>query len=455
MMDIVKALRWVLLGMTVFVAIPWPAHSDLPQSSVEYNDLSAGFSRCRSYLEASFVRSLDMQRYGLVGDRKYLDLATLELALSFSRPASSEVDKWVDGTLSAHTALIDTAVGGAYDYSLGGDWKRPCHTKTLARHNAVIALYASAYRARGIDEYLSIAERSVDYVEKFLKARSGYYFTSRGSCNLESRFGAEEQRATDPHVPSGEAIAKDERVSLVDNANFVLVLAELYAVSTRERFKDLALLNARKLKGDPEVHELLDRVAMARALYSLYSITGDATWLDDSIAALNKVIDERGGFAENLDKKAPLSSRIEAATALARLSNMIYATTREARYRDVAKQALDAALPRRCEQASVVDAARLLLAEAELRTEPPHAVLIENGDDSGSEKLWQVMLWKLPSYVKRERFPSVLALRSGSDRLYPELSKPAVFLCSKKRCSVPILTPAELTERIAEMVVRY
>jgi uncharacterized protein YyaL (SSP411 family) len=231
----------------------------------------------------------------------------------------------------------------------------------------------------------------------------------------------------------------------------------------------VALLNDRKLKAadngrtvdginirtDSAVHELLDRVAIARALYSLYSITGDSTWLDDSMVVLNKLIGERGVFTKNLDENAPLSSRIEAATALARLSNMIYFTTREAQYREVARRALDSAMPGRCEQVSVVDAARLLLAEEELRAEPPHAVLIGHGDNSVTEELWQVMLSKLPSYVRRERFSSVSDLRSGSDRHYPKLSKAAVFLCSRKRCSVPIFTAAELTKRIAEMVVRY
>ncbi len=469
MINVAKALRRVSLGITVFVTIPWSAHSELPGSNVEHNDLLPGMSRCRSHFEASFVQALDMQHYGLVGDRKYLDLATLERALSFSRPASSKIDEWTDGTLRAHTALIDTASGGACDYSFGGDWKHPCYAKTLARQNVVIALYASAYRDLGISEYLSIAERSVDYVEKFLKAGSGYYFTSRGACDLESSIGSDDRRSTGQHVHSRDTLVKDERVSFEENANFVRTLAELYAVSTRERFKDLALLNARRLKAadngrvgkgidirtDSAVHELLDRVAIARALYSLYSITGDVAWLDDSIVVLNKLIDERVVFAKNLDEKAPLSSRIEAATALARFSNMIYSITREARYREVARQALEAAVPRRCEQASVVDAARLLLAEEELRAEPPHAILIGNGDDSAAEELWQIMLSKLPSYVRRERFSSVLDLRPGSSRRYPKLSKPAVFICSRERCSVPIFTAAELTERIAEMVVRY
>jgi uncharacterized protein YyaL (SSP411 family) len=461
-----KGYKGILPGITAFVMTCWLAHAELPRSSAELGGPTARTDRCLAHLETTYVRGLDLERYGLVGDRKYLDIATLERALAFSRPSSDGIPKWAKGTLHAHTQLVDPVLGGAYEYSLGGDWNHPCYTKTLAGQNAAIVLYAGAYRTQGILEYLSVAERSVDYVEKFLKAGSGSYFTSRGSCARETDRGAQGVGSDGDHDQNRHTLVKDERVLVAENADFVRALAELYAVSTRERFKELALQSARRLRardGEPKhkvidirgisaTHDVLDKVAIGRALFSLYSITGDSRWLHDSVVLLDKLISDHGPFSRSLKEHLALSSRIEVATSLSRLSNMIYLSTGDARYREEAKRALESALSARCDEASVVDAARLLLADEELRTEPPHAVLVGDGNDGSGEDLWRVILSKLPSYARRERFSSVSALRQDTDMRYPRLSRPAAFLCVKKRCSVPIFTATELTERIAEMM---
>ena len=463
MMQMIMDYRGIFLGIAAFVMGCWSAHADPTQLSKEHNEPTSGSSRCRERLEAAYMRGLDMERYGLMAERKHLDLATLEWALAWYRAPSDRVDRWAKGTLRAHVELVDALMGGAYEYSLGGDWKHPCFTKTLAQQSVTIALYAAAYRILGIEEYLSIAERSVNYVESYMKASSGYYFASRGSCDFGDSPEADSGEA---YVIKRGAIEKDERVSLAENANFVRALTELYAVSTRERFKELAIQGARKLMADesgrPEsvvviepdsaTRELLDRVAIGRALYALYSITGDTEWLREAIAVLNQIVGDSGVFVRSLEERVAVSSRIEAGAALARFSNLIYSTVKEDRYREMAKRALASVLSGRCEQAGVVDAARLLLAEEELGVEPPHAVLLGSSEDSRTEELWRAMLSRLPHYVRRERFSSVSALKLGAEMYYPRLSKPAAFMCANKRCSVPIFTAAELIERIAEMM---
>lgn len=119
---------------------------------------------------------------------------------------------------------------------------------------------------------------------------------------------------------------------------------------------------------------------------------------------------------------------------------------------EVARQTLNAVLSTGCDDVSAENAARLLLAEEELGAEQPYAVLIGDDGDRGTEDLWRVMLSKLPASVRRERFTSADAARRGAKINYPQLSRPAAFLCVKKRCSVPLFTTAELSERIASMI---
>ena len=432
------------------------AHAEQRKSPVELGARVKSVDRCRSQLENVYQTALDTHAYGLAGETKYLDPEMIEWGLSFDE--SGVVGRWVNGSLRANEALFDTVWGGVYAHSKGGDWKQPCYTKLLARQSAMIALYAAAYRSSGIAEYRALAEKTADYVERFLKGPTGSYCTSQGACGSDAGVERKYYQRGDVERRKRGVPALDTRVYIGENADFVRAVSELYAVSNDERFKEMALGGARMLvaaeKGDSSasvgsrVRYSRERIAVGAAFLSLYSATGDKEWLSRARAALDGVVRKSSagdglGFSED--------DRIEISASLARLSNMMYHYVRHTGYRDAARRALESAVPDRCEDIGARDAARLLLAERELGEPPPYVALIGDPEQSSARELWGVMLSRSPSYVLREQFSSASEAGVASDVRYPKLPKPAAFVCAEKRCSLPIFDPTELRERIAEM----
>ncbi|MGF2075888.1 hypothetical protein, partial [Enterococcus casseliflavus] len=79
--------------------------------------------------------SYDAARGGLRLAQKYLDRDSVEYALTRGAQGVDVERGRASQTLDAATALLDPVWGGVYQYSTGGDWRRP-HFEKLATRQA-------------------------------------------------------------------------------------------------------------------------------------------------------------------------------------------------------------------------------------------------------------------------------------------------------------------------------
>ena len=84
----------------------------------------------------------------------------------------------------------------------------------------------------------------------------------------------------------------------------------------------------------------------------------------------------------------------------------------------------------------------------ELRTEPAHITVVGAKDEESAKALWLRSLRLGVPYSRREWLDRREGPLLNSDTQFPPLSKAAAFLCANKRCSLPLFTDAELSERI-------
>ena len=79
----------------------------------------------------------------------------------------------------------------------------------------------------------------------------------------------------------------------------------------------------------------------------------------------------------------------------------------------------------------------ILLAEAELTTEPVHLTIVGRKDDSKAQALFATALRYPASYRRVEWWDRREAALPNRDVQYPELSGAAAFVCTNGACSLP------------------
>lgn len=376
-------------------------------------------------------------------------------------------------TLDSALALIDPVFGGMYQYSVDGDWNHPHFEKITAIQAGAIRNYAYAFRATGDAKWRSAAESIARYMTSMMRGDDGGFFTSQD---------ADLRRAGQPAVLGADYYAKPdaERRALglprIDRAVYadlngmvIEAFADLYAATGDAAYLEVARASAElvlRTHGDPDggirhaasdpadgLRYLRDHVAMGRACLALFRTTGDARWLDRSeqlakVMLAGMVDTKHGGFfAHTVDDEAvgvfaerrkPHEENGTAARMLALLH----------RYRDgdgsVSTPYLEAAnraLASLGAPQSIAAEGRIIghyavgLAEITMPT-VDITVVGKLGDGAATDALHAAVL----------RYPeprAVIEVEAPGGR-YPNIGKPAVYLCTATACSTPITKPQKL-----------
>ena len=95
--------------------------------------------------------------------------------------------------------------------------------------------------------------------------------------------------------------------------------------------------------------------------------------------------------------------------------------------------------------------ASVLLADAERSSEPPHLTVVGARDDAGSRALLAAALSDPAAYKRVELLDARDGALPNLDVEFPQLDRPAAFVCANGRCSLPAFTPEELRKRIARL----
>ena len=391
---------------------------------------------------------------------------------AFFRAAVRGESQWREralDSLAQYARLIDPVFGGMYQYSVPDVWDRPHFEKIVSVQAGAMRAFGEAYRATGDEHWLGHAFDVHRYVEQFLRAEDGAFYTAQ-----DADLGGHGQPG--PHVPGDEYYALDEEgrralgvpridthVYASNNGLLIEALADLYVASGRRAPLSQALTAGERIlrthraqsglfrhdaESDDPLFYLEDQAHVLAAWLALHEATGQARWEEEAQrladAMLEHLQDEQGGFHAHTedpraagffaDRRVPIEENGVAARALLTLSRL----KDEARYRDAAVAALRAsARPGELRSLGRMVGEYLLALEA---LDAGYVLLSVVGpDDPRTTALHRaaVDLYEPTRLVELGR--------PGASR-YPYPGEPAVFLCTSEACSMPVTDPSELRE---------
>jgi hypothetical protein len=358
----------------------------------------------------------------------------------------------LDGALK----LIDPIWGGAYQYSTDGDWVHPHFEKLLQIQADHLRLYALAYMAFADPAYLKAAQSIHRYVSEFLRSPDGAFYVSQDADLVPGQHGGDYYALDDAGRRKRGLPAIDKHLYAREQGWMIQALAQLYGATLDKRYLREAVaaaewtLEHRTLAGGGYRHDendeagpyLEDSIAMGRALLSLYDVTGDRKWLASARQSAGFVSatfgSPRAGYGTASDHGQALKPKpqIDENIAAARFFNLIAQYTGNAAYREHAERAMRFLVTREVALLRMTDAG-ILLAEAELTTDPVHLTIVGRKDDPKARALFATALRYPTGYRRVEWWDRREGLLPSADVQYPELSEAAAFVCTNGACSLP------------------
>ena len=422
----------------------------------------------RSELERRHRDSYDAARGGLRLAQKYLDRDSVEYALTRGAQGEDVERARAVQTLDAATALLDPVWGGVYQYSTGGDWQRPHFEKLATRQAEYLRTYAFAYALGGEPRYLRTAQAIRDYVERFLAAPEGGYYASQDADLRPGEHSADyfalddaARRArgvprVDPHRYAHPSAAMIEAYAYLYE-----VAGDAAALAAAERTARWLLDERARADGgfrhdavDPGGPFLADTLAAGRAFLQLYRVSGERAWLQHASAAAD-FIDANfrapSGFVGGATGQGPIApvAQLDENLSLARFANLLRHYSGAPRHAALARHAL-AHLAAREVALSRLTEAGLLLADAESNRDPLHLTVVGAKDDAAAAALFAATL-RLPALYKRlDWWDPAESPLPNPDVKYPPVRRAAAFVCTQKRCSLPIREPEQLAQFLRE-----
>ncbi len=446
--------------------------------------VDADLAQIRDFARAKLDAYFEPERLGWGDQQKYPWPEPIEYAFMRARVHGDAL--WQPralATLAAQRALIDPVDGGMYQYSLGGVWDQPHFEKIAMIQAGAIETYAHAAMITGDARWLDDANAVLRYVlERFEHPRGGFH-TSQDA-DLRQADGATiagadyYSLAAEQRRELGEPRI-DTAVYADLNGLIIHALTELYrasgdarALAAAVRAGERLLATHRRPDGGfshapladmPEgaLVYLADQAALGWAFVGLHRTTGDARWLDAATGIARfmhvQLAAPDGGYhAHSVDpsavgvfakRRVPLPENALAAEFLIELHQLVDGDgSGESPLLERARAALLAVGSEAEIRSRGKVLGRYLIAlELYLATRVDVTVVAAPGDPQG-DALWRAALgyWE----------PRAAIERSAPGQRYPELGKPAIYVCSDQACSKPITEPARFADEAAAFLGR-
>jgi hypothetical protein len=424
----------------------------------------------RRALSTVYFESYDTRYAGWGSEQKFIDADSLEYALAHAKTAPREA-AMARATLSAAQALIDPVWGGVFQYSDARDWKSPHFEKIMSFQTQYVRLYAQGYRVLADAAFLRAAQNIDRYVQNFLTSAAGVVYVSQDA-DVDAQLtghkfyamsDAERRRHPNPHI--------DTHVYARENGWEITALAALYDATGDERYlararRAAAWMTSQRATGaggfshdgDATAPAALgDTLAMGQGNLALYVATGERAYLNEARQALD-FIDSQfaapgAGYATVAVARGARGVFREAVRdvdeniGVARFANALYRYDGDARARARARHAM-----RYLAAAQIADGQHLrtgiLLADAELASDPTHVTIVGHKDDGSAQSLHAAALRFPVSYRRIDWWDKREGAMPNPDVRYPELARAAAFICSGNACSQPVFSPPELVQAL-------
>ena len=459
-----------------------------PQPEEDQDEAPAKFSespylskQLQALLEKDNDDDYDTQ-YGSwgVGGHKFMDWDSTEFAMTQGRDGDIKADKRARQTLDQQLQLIDPVWGGVYQYSHGGTWTNPHFEKIMSVQAENMRIYALAYAQYQDTRYLDAANKIDRFINDFMTSPNGAFYTSMDADLKQGEHSHDYFKLNDAERRAQGIPRIDTHIYSRENGWVINSLAHLSMVTDEiasgetlylDRAKKAAnaIIATRSIlddQGQPTGgfgHDekdaagpyLGDTLSMGRAFLSLYKATGERDWLVKAEAA-SKFIDShfrqanQPGYASAVvDPNAIINPRPlrDENQQLVRFTNLLFHTTGKADYKTMAENAMRyLATPTIARERY---AGTTLLADYELKRPPLHVTVVGPKADPIAKALYSQALKYPVSYKRVDWLDRAEGALPNPDVEYPTLEKPAAYVCTNNRCSIPIVEPGQLADRIS------
>lgn len=437
----------------------------------------------RAQLQSKHSRSYDPVRGGLRQGMKYLERDSVEYTLMRAQQGDKQQAAQAQQTLTAALALQDPVWGGFYQYSTHGDWQHPHVEKIMAVQAGYLRLYALATAQWGTGAYASAAQKTVSYLQQFLRSPDNTFYSSQDADVIPGQHSVRYYQLSDVERRKQGIPAVDKRIYPRENGWAIEALATWAMVSGDTQARAMAVKAAQqimRLRGKRDGHfqhedksssnaYLGDQLAMARAMLALYSLTGERSWLDATVKTSDFILREfsegSGGYRthQQVSTLDPAYRQISENISVARHLNLTAHYSGLTRFKQGAERAMRY-LATPAVTAGISTEAGVLIADFELASDPLHMTVVSHG--SGAEEnsakmadlerekskaLLAVALKKQPAYQRVEWWQKNHGALLDASVTYPALAEPAGFVCTASRCSLPATTPERFTQLIDEL----
>ncbi len=399
-------------------------------------------------------------------------------------------DGWRDRAIETATKtrkMLDPVWGGVFFGAAGPNWDRVIYERRTEHQASAITIFAEAYKRTGDKVHLDAAIAVARFLDGHFRRDDGLYITSQE----QHLAGRSDEITPAAYFALGDAerrklgLPPTDTTAYTDiNAKLLTAFADLYAASGEARYRDRALAiglrmrtavtpggwlpqiltpsqspdRIRDLPADANDHVYLRAQAFAgKAFLTLHRITGDQKWLEAARGladAMHQALwyqpkettsAEGAGYLGSSRRVVmpngtviadrPLVDNAAAADFLLRLSSYGKGHFDDAAaktYRDRAETALRSSSNPQFVRENDVFIGQYVLAVHALRDEfIDVTVVCGETSDPACRDLWKKALHEV-RHVRK------IVKLQGPGR-YPDMGEPAVFVCTSKLCSDPIL----------------
>ena len=463
--DIVKRQGYIeppqmIAMLKAIIKDPTPGPSVRPETKVTFGANALLPDALRKNLEDRYFGQYDSKHGSWGFDQKYLDWNSTEYAMARAHLGDKKSEGMARQTLNAQFNLIDPAWGGVYQYSVGGDWNEPHFEKIMAFQAGNLRIYSLAYEEWHDPAYLKAAKDVHRFLKNFLMSPDGAFYTSMNADLVDGEHSATYFKLSDAGRRKQGIPRIDRHIYSRENGWAIEAVADLYAATGDAAYLDEAskaaewIMQNRALPAggfrhnekDPGGPYLADTLSMGRAFLAIYEATGDRRWLKHAEDAAGFIAanfkDDEAGF---LTSKAPTDraykprqERDENILA-ARFFNLLSRYSGNDSYHKNAEQAMRYLVAP--EIARYLPTGGTLLTNLEFSSDPIHITVVGHKDDPEAQALFHAGASYPSGYLRVEWWDTREGRLPNPDVQYPELKKPAAFICTGNTCSSPIYSP--------------
>jgi uncharacterized protein YyaL (SSP411 family) len=443
---------------------PSPGPSVVSEQTLEPGSETGLRLEQRDKLRGIIRDNYDSRNKGWGKVQKFLDWDIIEYCLSESLRGDRDFERMARETLDAQRQLIDPVWGGVYQYSTDGDWRHPHFEKIMQMQAENLRSYSQAYALWKDSRYLEAANKIRDYIRAFLTSPSGAFYTSQDADLVQGEHSGGYFALSDAARRKLGVPKVDQHIYSRENGWAINGLATFYGVTGDESALAAAIRAAewiianRSLPDGGFRHDaqdtggpyLGDSAYMMRAFVRLYAVTGDRKWLrraEESALFIEGRFKSNIGyvaFPQVVSGKLMPKPQLDENATVARTMCLLHCYTGKPAFLKAAQHALSYLSAPGVGDNHGYAIAGILLTDRELGAPPLHVTVVGKKDDPGARSLFAAACALPETWKRTEWWDEREGKMPNPDVEYPTFEKAAAFVCTNRRCSVPIFDPNKI-----------